>query len=68
MPSNRCKENVFDRTTKRYRKCKNNKLTYSDYCSKHYNIMTIGICCFCNEKCNPMSQCCGRCARNLRFW
>jgi len=24
-----------------------------------------GICCFCSEECNPMSQSCGRCARLL---
>ena len=24
-----------------------------------------GICCFCNDKCNPCSQSCGRCSRGL---
>lgn len=23
-----------------------------------------GICCFCGDNCNELSQCCGRCARN----
>lgn len=24
-----------------------------------------GTCCFCNEYCNPLSQSCGRCSRNI---
>ena len=24
-----------------------------------------GICCFCQEECNPSSQSCGRCSRTL---
>ena len=25
----------------------------------------VGVCCFCHEECNPMSQSCGRCPRNF---
>ena len=28
-------------------------------------IMGNGICCFCNNDCNPLSQSCGSCARSL---
>jgi hypothetical protein len=28
------------------------------------DIIKINKCCFCNEECNPLSQACGRCARN----
>lgn len=24
-----------------------------------------GWCCFCDERCNPLSQCCGKCARHM---
>lgn len=27
----------------------------------------FGKCCFCDEPCNPCSQCCGRCARGSFF-
>lgn len=27
--------------------------------------MNRGVCCFCEEDCNPLSQSCGRCVRNL---
>jgi hypothetical protein len=27
-----------------------------------------GSCCFCNEECNPCSQSCGRCARQMTGW
>jgi hypothetical protein len=28
----------------------------------------VGTCCFCAGDCNPMSQSCGRCARNMTTW
>lgn len=29
------------------------------------SISEYGICCFCNEACNPSSQSCGRCSRSI---
>ena len=29
---------------------------------------TIGTCYFCHDECNPCSQTCGSCARNLTRW
>lgn len=29
--------------------------------------LSVGMCCFCKERCNPLSQSCGRCARNLFY-
>lgn len=28
----------------------------------------IGICCFCQEDCNPLSQSCGQCLRNSLYY
>ena len=28
------------------------------------DLAEYGICCFCNDYCNPCSQACGRCMRN----
>lgn len=36
--------------------------------SCNYDDFEIGKCCFCNNDCNPCSQTCGRCARNLTFY
>mgnify|MGYP007047696789 CR=1 FL=1 len=38
MTSNRCKNLVFDKTKKKYRKCKNKKCFF-EYCIIHYNIL-----------------------------
>ena len=32
------------------------------------NDIIYGICCFCEGPCNPSSQSCGRCARELNKW
>ena len=29
----------------------------------NFNYYTEGICCFCGNECNPLSQSCGKCAR-----
>jgi len=28
----------------------------------------IGICCYCNGECNPHSQACGECSRNVTMF
>jgi len=30
-----------------------------------YDELGYGSCCFCHGECNPLSQACGRCLRNL---
>lgn len=64
----RCKHIVKDTSTKRYRRCKRKINANRDYCKQHdiYKYK-IGQCCFCGFECNPCSQCCGRCARNMLF-
>ena len=75
----RCTVIVLDNKTKKSRKCKN-ITNDSIFCRIHINTFIpiinnnfdsntvyINKCCFCNEECNPCSQSCGRCARNL-FW
>ena len=55
------------------KRCKNKitsefKLDYNERkCYHHYNSFNfdIGICYECKEECNPCSQLCGRCARQL---
>ena len=35
------------------------------YNTFYRGVPEVGICCFCAEKCNPFSQSCGKCARNM---
>lgn len=66
MSKQRCQYDVFDNRTRRLRKCK--KKTNELYCTQHQiltNASNFGTCCFCGEGCNPCSQSCGRCARQL---
>ena len=65
MPSNRCSEYIFDRKTKKMRKCLKPRLE-TGYCSQHSKNY-YGICCFCQGFCNINSQACGRCSRNIFF-
>lgn len=30
--------------------------------------LPINLCCYCNDECNPASQCCGRCARDMTMY
>lgn len=53
------------------RKCKKTISSYN-YCKQHYNLQYYNAndqntCCFCGMECNPNSQCCGICARQLLF-
>lgn len=63
-----CSQEIYDKKTKTYKKCK--EKTNSTYCKTHQMIIDdgFGICCFCGEGCNPMSQSCGICARKLFFY
>ena len=59
----RCQSLVFDKITKKKRRCK--RLTEKKYCFMHSYNLDYGYCCFCNNPCNPCSQSCGSCIRNL---
>jgi hypothetical protein len=79
MMSNRCKhkvnaKNISGRVYKR--KCYRRANYPSKYCKQHFQIKErrmerllseIGICYRCKEDCNPASQVCGRCARQLTW-
>lgn len=62
---------VYSKETKRIRKCKRKSLPNTIYCLQHINSdinnISIGVCCFCNEPCNPCSQACGICARKISY-
>lgn len=55
--------------SKKWRRCKN-KVYLDGKCSKHYKpyVSDIGTCFVCHEACNPCSQTCGRCARDLTMY
>jgi len=36
-----------------------------DFVQHFQEDFNVGKCCFCNNDCNPMSQSCGRCARQV---
>ena len=61
---NRCSKLIY--SSKKWRKCKNT-IHQDGKCRKHYlpYIPEIGRCCFCQGECNPCSQSCGRCARDM---
>ena len=50
-------------------KCKNTAIDGTSFCRKHTLPIdnSIGKCCFCGGDCNPCSQACGRCARDLTY-
>jgi hypothetical protein len=54
------------------RRCRRRILKGKSYCCVHnkalFDTLNIGICCFCGNECNPCSQSCGRCARQLSFF
>ena len=59
----RCICYIYDKGTKRYRKCKNKSHKHG-YCYTHnHSFNEVGRCCFCSNECNILSQSCGRCAR-----
>ncbi len=35
---------------------------------EEFDFPEFGVCCFCEGGCNPLSQCCGRCARQLSMY
>lgn len=56
-------------SNKKWRKCRNSAHNNSK-CHKHYKPSfspnsEVGQCCFCQGECNPCSQSCGRCARDM---
>lgn len=69
----RCINIVFDNSRKKYRKCKRN-IYLNKMCKQHYHIQLYqmiklselnSLCCFCGNECNPCSQSCGKCAREI---
>ena len=67
----RCSEYVIDKGTNKRRKCKKKVIYGKKYCHIHDDLFKdweVGKCCFCLEECNPASQSCGRCARQLWFF
>jgi hypothetical protein len=75
MSKNRCIYKISDSKPHR---CKNH-IHKNFYCKIHYDIINnvnlvdnktdttdeYGTCCFCGDYCNPCSQSCGRCAREI---
>lgn len=50
------------------RRCRNHIAKKNNPHSKKFceiHLKKYHYCCFCGNECNPMSQCCGRCARGL---
>lgn len=74
MSSNLCEHILSSKN----RYCKNYKFK-DNLCKTHYdstnglnldkthhkNDFEYGICCFCENQCNPHSQSCGKCARDI---
>jgi len=63
----RCFHLIYvSKNSKKWRRCR--KPVYDDgKCYQHYRPMmaNVGICCVCHGDCNPCSQACGRCARDM---
>jgi len=60
----RCNQLIH--SNKKWRKCRNT-VRCEGKCYKHFqpSVIENGQCCFCQGECNPCSQACGRCARDL---
>lgn len=53
-------------SNKKWRRCRNT-IYLDNKCRKHFHpsLQEVGKCCFCQGDCNPCSQACGRCARDM---
>lgn len=70
----RCNQQIYNAKTYKFRKCRRNCKSGSLYCFQHTEHIDheddpdVGTCCFCGGECNPSSQACGRCPREIGGW
>jgi hypothetical protein len=65
-----CKQQIYDPKTHKFRKCRRKNTRGQSYCYQHIDqdLDLVNRCCFCGTECNPASQTCGRCPREIGGW